>query len=106
MSINKLILAMGDLLSCNLYFVVHTVCYCMDAICLDGNVWINIPLGLGKMVSGMAARCERVVKGERQFWYLSIYISHVYTEVFNGGLALACLYLHILYVCIDVFTFG
>jgi len=58
---------MGDVLYCNFYFVVHMACYYMDVIRLNGNVWINIPLGLGKMVSGMAARCERVVKGERQF---------------------------------------
>ena len=56
---------MGDVLYCNVYFVVHTACYCMDAIRLSGNVWINIPLCLGKMVSGMTARCERAVKGER-----------------------------------------
>ena len=35
-----------------------------------------------------------------------VYISHIYTEVFNYGLALVLLYMHILYVCIDVFTFG
>ena len=23
------------------YFVVHAACYCMGAICLNGNVWIN-----------------------------------------------------------------
>ena len=37
----------------------------LDAIHLNGNVWINIPLRPGKMVSGMTARCERAVKGER-----------------------------------------
>ena len=56
---------MGDVLYCNFYFVVHTACYYMDAIRLSGNVWINIPLHLGKMVSGMTARCEHAVKGER-----------------------------------------
>ena len=29
-------------------FVVHTACYCMDAIRLGGNVWIKIPLRSGK----------------------------------------------------------
>jgi hypothetical protein len=29
-------------------FVVHTVCYCMNAIRLGGNVWIKIPLRPGK----------------------------------------------------------
>ena len=52
---------MGGLLS----FVDHTTRYYMDAIRLNGNVWINIPLCLGKMVSGRTARCECVVKGER-----------------------------------------
>ena len=47
------------------YFVVHTACYFMDAIRLSDNVWINIPLHPGKTVSGMTARCERAVKGER-----------------------------------------
>ena len=42
---------MGDLLYCNFYFVIHTTCYCMDAIHLNGNVWINIPLRSGKQVS-------------------------------------------------------
>ena len=57
---------MGGLLSCNfVYFVIHTACYCVDAIRLSGNVWINIPLCPGKMVSGMTARCEHAVKGER-----------------------------------------
>ena len=55
---------MGGLLSCNFYFIIHTACYCMDAIRLNGNVWINIPLCPGKLVSGMIARCERVVKGD------------------------------------------
>ena len=52
---------MGDLLSCNFYFVVHMACNYMDAIRLSGNVWINIPLRPGKLVSGMTARCERAV---------------------------------------------
>ena len=52
-AISKLILTMGDLLSC------------IDAIRLNGNVWINIPLRLDKLVSDMTARCERMVKGER-----------------------------------------
>ena len=56
---------MGGLLSCNFYFVIHTVCYYMDAIRLSGNVWIDIPLHLGKMVCGMTARCEHAIKGER-----------------------------------------
>ena len=56
---------MGDLLYCNFYFVVHTSCYYMDAIHLNDNVWINIPLRPGKLVSSMTARCERAVKGER-----------------------------------------
>ena len=56
---------MGGLLSCNFYFIVYTACYCMDVIRLNGNVWINIPLRPGKMVSSMTARCERAVKGER-----------------------------------------
>ena len=56
---------MGDLLNCNFYFVVHMACYYMDVIRLNGNVWINIPLRPGKMVSGMTAICERAVKGER-----------------------------------------
>ena len=38
---------------------------CMDAIRLNGNIWINIPLCPGKLVSGMTARCERAVKGDR-----------------------------------------
>ena len=58
---------MGDLLNCNFYFVVHTTCYCMDAIRLNGNVWINIPLRQGKLVSGMIARCEHAVKGRGSF---------------------------------------
>ena len=56
---------MGDVLYCNFCFIVHMVCYCMDVIRLSGNVWINIPLRLAKMVSGMTARCEHAVKGER-----------------------------------------
>ena len=56
---------MGDVLYCNFYFVVHTVCYFMDAILLSGNVWFNIALRPGKMVIGMTARCEHAVKGER-----------------------------------------
>ena len=55
----------GGLFSCNFSFIVHKACYCMDAIRLNGNVWINIPLRLGKLVSGMTARCECAVKGER-----------------------------------------
>ena len=64
MAISKLTLTMGGLLLAIFTFVVHTACYCMDAIRLNGNVWINIPLRSGKMVSGMTARCECVVKGE------------------------------------------
>ena len=56
---------MGDVLYCNFYFRCPYACYCMDAIRLSGNVWINIPLRRGKLVSGMTARCERAVKGER-----------------------------------------
>ena len=52
---------MGGLLSCNFYFVVHTVYYCMDAIHLSGNVWIKCLYAQGKMMSGMTARCERAV---------------------------------------------
>jgi hypothetical protein len=29
-------------------FVVHMAWYCMDVICLGGNVWIKMPLWLGK----------------------------------------------------------
>jgi hypothetical protein len=29
-------------------FVIHTVWYCMDIIRLGGNVWIKVPLWLGK----------------------------------------------------------
>jgi hypothetical protein len=29
-------------------FIVHTACYCMDAIRLGGNVWIKIHLRPGK----------------------------------------------------------
>ena len=36
---------MGGLLSCNFYFIIHMAYYCMDAIRLSGNVWINIPVG-------------------------------------------------------------
>ena len=64
-AISKLILTMGDLLYCNFYFIVHTACYCMDAIRLNGDVWINLPLRPGKLVSGMTARCECAVDGER-----------------------------------------
>ena len=63
--LSKLILTMGDSLNCNFYFIVYMACYCLDAIRLSGNVWINIPLCPDKMVSGMTARCEREVKGER-----------------------------------------
>ena len=56
---------MGDVLYYNFYFVIHKACYCMDAIRLSGNIWINIPLRPGKMVSGMTARCERAIDGER-----------------------------------------
>ena len=61
MAISKLTLTMGGLLS----FVDHTTRYYMDVIRLNGNVWINIPRRPGKMVSGMTARCECAVKGER-----------------------------------------
>ena len=37
----------------------------MNAIRLNGNVWIDIPLRLGELVSGMTARYERAVKGGR-----------------------------------------
>ena len=56
---------MGDLLNCNFYSVILTASYSMDAIRFNSNVWINIPLRLGKLVSGMTTRCERAVKGER-----------------------------------------
>ena len=62
MWLSKLIVTIGGLLSCNFYFVVHTAWYCLDAICLNSNVWINISLRPGKMVSGMTATCERAVK--------------------------------------------
>ena len=42
---------------------------------------------------------------ERGSFDTEVYISHLYMEVFNCGLALVRLYMHILYVCIDVFTF-
>ena len=80
-------------------------CYCMDAIHLNGNVWINIPRRPDKMVSGMTTRCERAVKGERYFG-IEVYIFYIYTEVFNCGLVLVRLYMHILYVCMDVITYG
>jgi hypothetical protein len=52
---------MGNLLCCNLYFIVHTVCYCMDVIRLNGNVWIKCLYAQGKMMCGITARCERAV---------------------------------------------
>ena len=36
------------------YFVVHTVCYCMDAIRLGGNVWINC------LYAQVSVSCERM----------------------------------------------
>jgi hypothetical protein len=41
---------MGGLFHCNFCFVVHAACYSMDAIHLNGNVWIDIPLRSGKQV--------------------------------------------------------
>ena len=70
----------------------------MDAIRLSGNVWVNIPLRPGKMVNGMTARGEVVL--------ILKYIYLIYIEVFNCALALVQLFMHILYACIDVFTFG
>ena len=96
---------MGGLLSCNFYFVVHTVCYCMDAICLNGNVWINIPLCSGKLMSGMTASVSVRSKGRGSF-DTEVYISHIYTKVFNCWLALIRLYMHIYMYVWDVFTFG
>ena len=68
---------MGDLLNCNFYFVVHTACYCMDVIRLNGNVWINIPLCLGKMVSGMTVRCECGQRGEVALILKNIYLIYI-----------------------------
>ena len=56
---------MGEFTFLQFYSIIHTACYCMDAIRFNGNVWINIPLRPGKMVSGMTTRCEHAVKGKR-----------------------------------------
>ena len=60
MAISKLTLTMGGLLLA--IFILSSI---RRAIRLSGNVWINIPLCPGKMVSGMTARREHAVKGER-----------------------------------------
>ena len=54
---------MGDVLYCNFYFVIHTACYCMDAIHLNDNVWNKCLYAKveGKLMSGMTTRGERAV---------------------------------------------
>ena len=64
-------------------------CYCMDAIHLSGNVWINCFYAQGK--SGKTARVSMRSKGRGSFgtavYICPIYI-YIYTKVFNYGLAL------------------
>jgi hypothetical protein len=37
---------------------------------------------------------------------IEVYVFYMYVEVFNCGLALVRLYMHILYACVDVFNYG
>jgi hypothetical protein len=45
-----------EVLASYFYFVAHTACYCMSAICLSGIVWINC---LYALVSGS---CESMIR--------------------------------------------
>ena len=56
-------------------FVVHTACYCMDAIHLSGNVWINCFYAQGK--SGKTARVSVQSKGRGSFG-TAVYICPIY----------------------------
>ena len=77
----------------------------MDDIHLSGNVWIQCLYAQGKMMSGIPQDVSVRSKGRGSF-DTKVYISYIQTEVFNCGLALVRLYMHILYECIDVFTYG
>ena len=79
-------------------------CYYMDAIHLSGNVWINCFYAQGK--SGKTARVSMRSKGRGSFGTaVYIYVPYIYTKVFNCGLALIRLYMHIYMYIRDVFTF-
>jgi hypothetical protein len=58
-------------------FVVHTACYCMDAIRLGGNVWIKIPLRPGKWELWEHDR-PTVGLGESSCAYSHTYMSIMY----------------------------
>ena len=70
-------------------FVVHMACYCMDAIHLSGNVWINCFYTQGNY--GKTARVSVQSKGRCSFGttvYIYVPYIYIYTKVFNCGLAL------------------
>ena len=56
----------------------------MDAIRLNGIIWINIPLRPGKLVSGMTARCECAVKGEVVLILKYIYLIYIWKYLIVG----------------------
>ena len=79
-------------------FVVHTTCYCMDAIHLSGNIWINCFYAQGK--SGKTARVSVRSKGRGSFGtVVYIYVSYIYTKVFNCGISFDTVVVTYLYVC-------
>jgi hypothetical protein len=68
-------------------FIIHTVCDCMDAIHLSGNIWINCFYAQGK--NGKTARVSVRSKGRGSFGTaVYIYVPYIYTKVFNCRLAL------------------
>jgi hypothetical protein len=66
-------------------FVVHTACYCMDAIRLGGNVWIKLPLRPGKWELWEHDR-PTVGLRESSCGYSHIYMfNHISMRVLNCG---------------------
>jgi hypothetical protein len=66
-------------------FVIHTTCYCMDVICLGGNVWIIRPLRLGKCEL-WDHDCPTISLGESSCGYSHTYMfNHVFMRVLNCG---------------------
>jgi hypothetical protein len=66
-------------------FVIHTTCYCMDAIRLGGNVWIKLPLRPGKWQLWEHDR-PTVGLGESSCGYSHIYIfNQISMRVLNCG---------------------
>jgi hypothetical protein len=67
------------------YFIVHTACYCMDAMRLGGNEWINYLYTL-VIVSCESMTVQPSVWGRVRCGYWHNYMfNHVFIKVLNYG---------------------